>query len=41
MTQHEMRKIAMQAIYLANQGKLTDAKAAKLDEIGYEAYLAK
>ena len=26
MTQHEMRKIAMQAIYLANQGKLTDAK---------------
>lgn len=26
MTQHEMRRIAMQAIYLANQGKLTDAE---------------
>ena len=26
MTQHEMRRIAMQAIYLANQGKITDAE---------------
>ena len=26
MTQHEMRRIAMQAIYLANQGNLTDAE---------------
>ena len=26
MTQHEMRRIAMQAIYLANQGNLTNAE---------------